>query len=94
MSEQIYKLHTRRSFEQCGHHSKRSYRNIQLVYEYASTPEVMRLVKEFDLDIQSRNFEADCKIIADYKLRDKEKCFERMELLQAMGVKIYYDSIV
>lgn len=67
---------------------------IQVIYDYAATPEVMRLVKEFDLVIQSQNFEEDCKLIADYKLKDKEKFFERMALLQAMGVKIYYETIL
>ena len=51
---------------------------IQLLYDYAATPEVMRLIKEFDLQIQSQNFEAECKIIADYKLKDKEKLLARM----------------
>jgi len=61
---------------------------LQLTYGYEATPEIMRLIKEFDLVIQSQNFETDCRLIAEYKLRDKEKLSEKMALMVAMGVKL------
>ena len=61
---------------------------IELVYDYSATPEVMRLVKEFDLVIQSQAFQAECKLVAEYKLRDKEKIFEKLTLMIAMGVRV------
>lgn len=63
---------------------------IRVVYDYTATPEVMRLVKEFSLVIQSQNFEAKGILVADYRLRDRERLFERLELLKAMGAKIDY----
>jgi uncharacterized YigZ family protein len=66
--------------------------SISLIYDYAATPEVMRLVKEFDLHIIAQKFEAECELVGHYRLRDKEKLFERMELLIARGVKVRYES--
>ena len=60
----------------------------QLTHDYGATPEVMRLVREFDLVIQSRKFETSCELVVQYKLRDKEKLFERLTLLKAMGAKV------
>ncbi|MGC1244254.1 MAG: YigZ family protein [Chryseosolibacter sp.] len=64
--------------------------NIRIVYEYQATPEIMRLIKEFDLAILSQTFEADCSLTADYKLRDREKLFGRLDLMLAMGVNLQY----
>jgi uncharacterized YigZ family protein len=64
---------------------------LKIVYDYAATAEVTRLIKEFDLGIRSQNFEADCCLIADYKMRDHEKLFERMKWMKAMGVKVSYE---
>ena len=65
--------------------------SVRLVYDYAATPEVMRLVKEFDLHIMAQKFETECQLIADCKLRVKEKLFERMDLLIATGVRVRYE---
>jgi len=61
---------------------------ITIHYDYAATAEVMRLVKEFDLDVKDQKFEEECMLQAAYRLRDKEKLFERLTLLQATGVKL------
>lgn len=63
---------------------------IRVVYDYTATPEVMRLVKAFSLVIQSQDFEAHGILVADYRLRDRERLFERLELLKAVGAKIDY----
>lgn len=64
--------------------------SVRLVYDYAATPDVMRVVKEYDLEVQSQKFEAECELIAHYKLRDKEKFFARLDLIRAMQVKVDY----
>lgn len=64
--------------------------SVRLVYDYAATPEVMRLVKDYDLEVQSQKFEAGCELIAHYRLRDKEKFLERLKLLVAMKVDVNY----
>jgi uncharacterized YigZ family protein len=65
---------------------------IRVAYDYAATPEVMRLVKEFDLDIQSQNFQDDCSLTAEYKLKDRERFIEKLELMKAMGVKVRFQN--
>ncbi len=64
---------------------------IKITYGYEATAEVMRLVKEFDLGIQSQDFQSDCTLIGEFRLRDKEKLFEKLELMKAMGLKLLYE---
>ena len=66
-------------------------RNLHVTYDYEATPEVMRLIKEFNLVIESQDFEAGCSLVADFKLRDRAKLFERLELMKAMGVKLQFE---
>lgn len=61
---------------------------IRLTYAYHATPEVMRLIKDFDLAIQSQSFEEDCRMTAVFKLRDKETLMEKLTLMKAMGVQL------
>lgn len=61
---------------------------IHITYSYAATPEVMRLVKEFDLHLVSQRFDAGCEMVAGYSLRNKEKLMEKLSLLKAMGTGI------
>lgn len=65
---------------------------IYLKYDYDATPDVMRLAKEFGLVIQAQTFEADCTLTADVKLRDRERLFEKLELIKAMGVKVRFQN--
>lgn len=64
---------------------------LAVVYGYEATPEVMRLVRDFDLAIRSRKFDADCRLTAEYKIRDREKIFERLARMKAMGVKVQFE---
>ena len=66
---------------------------IEMVYDYASTAEVMRVVNEFHLVIHSQKFETGCFLLAEYALRDKEKFFERMRLMKVMGVKVDFSEL-
>lgn len=61
---------------------------VTILYDYVATTEVMRLVKDYDLNILEQRFEEECMLLADYRLRHKEKLFERLTLLQATGVKL------
>jgi uncharacterized YigZ family protein len=60
--------------------------NLTLVCTYPSNPEVMRLVKEFDLRILEQNFGDECRFRFEYKLSDKEQLFEKIKLLTLTGV--------
>jgi uncharacterized YigZ family protein len=60
-------------------------RQILIRYPYASTPEVMRLVKEFELRIEDQSFADQCNLKAVYKLRYEFTLLEKIRLLQATG---------
>ncbi|HEU5145117.1 MAG TPA: YigZ family protein [Chryseosolibacter sp.] len=61
---------------------------ITITYDYEATPDVMRLVKDYDLHITGQKFEAECELVADYKIKHREKLLERLSLMQATGVKL------
>lgn len=58
---------------------------IQMSYDYAGTPEVMRLIKEFDLEITAQSFEARCLITVVCKRFRGEALLEKVALLKAAG---------
>lgn len=62
--------------------------SISLRYPYESTPEVMRLVKEFEVEISAQEFGDDCSVKGVLRLRVKEEFIEKVLLLQALGNKI------
>ena len=62
--------------------------SILLRYPYASTPEVMRLVKEFELEMSTQEFRDDCSFKGVLRLSEKKEFIERISLLQALGNKI------
>lgn len=67
-------------------------KGISLRYDYNSTPEVMRLIKSFDLIIQEQKFEDLCILTANYKLRHESALFEKIKLLIATGHSVQIDS--
>jgi uncharacterized YigZ family protein len=60
-------------------------KRVSINYPYASTPEVMRLVKEFELHIEDQSFTDQCMLKAAYKLRNEVTLLEKIHLLQATG---------
>ncbi len=62
--------------------------SITLRYQYESTPEVMRLVKEFDLEILEQIFEEDCYLKGLVKLKEQKEFTEKLALLRALSYKI------
>lgn len=63
-------------------------------YPYISTPDVMKLVKEFDLEIQNQLFETDCKMEASISVRLKTSFEEKVQLLNALGVSVSVKEIL
>jgi uncharacterized YigZ family protein len=59
-----------------------------LEYGYASTPEVMRLVKEFELLITEQKFEENCIWDVEVALRNKKRFFDKLALINALGNQI------
>ena len=66
--------------------------SMRIIYDYAATPEVMTLAKEFDLRILSQMFETECELKVSYNLSDKERLLEKLALLIATGKKIRYTT--
>ena len=62
--------------------------SIALRYPYESTPEVMRLVKEFEVEILEQDFGEDCHLKATLKLKVQIEFMSRLKLLRALGSKI------
>jgi uncharacterized YigZ family protein len=54
-------------------------------YDYTSTPEVMKLVKDFELEIVEQSFQDSCMLKAMYKLKDQNPLNEKLELFRALG---------
>jgi uncharacterized YigZ family protein len=61
---------------------------MKLNYDYQATPELMRLVKDFNLSIQSQSFNERCEMSIEYKLILKEELIEKINLLKATGTAI------
>ena len=60
----------------------------ELHYDYASTPEAMRLIKEFNLHILDQDFKEGCRLTLESKLRNHELLLDKINLLMALGVKV------
>jgi uncharacterized YigZ family protein len=63
-------------------------KRVTVDYDYAATPEVMRMVKDFDLTILDQNFNEGCRMITQYKLSDEDRLLEKINLMSAMGIAI------
>lgn len=64
------------------------YERVKVLYDYASTAEVMRLVKAFDLRIVQQVFKDSCTLEAKLALRHKDKFEEQVNLMNALGASI------
>jgi uncharacterized YigZ family protein len=63
-------------------------KTLRLLYDYTSTPEVMRLIKEFDLVIKKQSFDERCFLTFDYKIETEKNLLEKIQLLIATGHRI------
>ncbi len=61
------------------------YESIQLVYSYTETPEVMRLVKDFELQLGAQTFTEYCTLMASVKQKLKAALVEKVSLMNALG---------
>lgn len=61
---------------------------VKIMYDYVSTAEVMRLVKDFDLKIIQQGFTEECSLEAELALRHKDKFNEKVKLMNVLGVPI------
>lgn len=62
--------------------------HFNLEYDYAATPEVMKLIKEFEASISGQEFASNCKLSLMVKRKFKDQWQEKVRLLNAMGTRI------
>ena len=63
-----------------------------LTYDYASTPEIMKMIRDFDLRIEKQSFEAHCEVRARYNLDVEASLRERLSLLAALGHALHVQA--
>lgn len=54
-------------------------------FEYASTPEVMRLIKDYDLQVIHQDFTSRCVMRLAVKLKNKSRLVDKIKLMNALG---------
>lgn len=59
-----------------------------ITYAYEATPEVMKLVKEFNLTILQQDFTEQCLLRVEVKLRNQENFIAHIKLQKALGLKV------
>lgn len=63
-------------------------KEIVLKFEYERTPEVMRLIKDFEMKILEQSFEESCQIKALLKFRLDDSLEIQKEYLQSIGIQV------
>jgi len=63
-------------------------KKIELKFDYACTPEAMRLVKDFELKIVEQSFDQSCLVKALLKLRLDEALQKEKEYLKSLGIEV------
>ncbi len=53
-------------------------------YDYPSTPDVMKLINDFDIEVEKQSFEDVCALRGRYKYRDQKQLRERLDLMKTM----------
>lgn len=61
---------------------------LEICFDFKSTPEVMKLIKDFDLKILEQEFNDKAKMKLEVALRLEEKVMNRIALLKATGSSI------
>jgi len=61
---------------------------MRLIFDFAATPKVMRLIKEFDLSITSQEYGEKGQIMLEAPLKVADRLREKIALLRATGSRI------
>jgi uncharacterized YigZ family protein len=66
-------------------------KEVQLSFDYARTPEVMRVVRDFELKITEQTFQDTCHMKVLLKLRLEHAFRTQKEYLKSLGIQIIED---
>lgn len=61
---------------------------VKLKFDYEATPEVMRLIKDFEMEIILQNYSETCELDLSVNKRHQQAFTEKVILLNALGHKI------
>jgi uncharacterized YigZ family protein len=64
---------------------------IRITYSYSSTPEVMRLVKDFELNIITQTFEEECVLKGSFKVKIEDELTKQLHLLKSLGSNLSFE---
>ncbi len=88
-----YKAAAESTLNNAGIIGKEILRSYTIWYPYISSPDVMKLVKEFELEIQSQSFASECKMEIEISLRREKNFEDKVQLLNALGIIIAIKEI-
>ncbi len=83
-----YRAATEDALQQAVVLEKEVYTPVTLLYDYAATPEVMRLVKEYDLTIIAQDYQERCRLDAEVRVKTANALRDRVTLLAALGTGV------
>ncbi|MEJ0056464.1 MAG: YigZ family protein [Bacteroidota bacterium] len=66
---------------------------LELLFEYEATSDVMRAIKEFDAVIIKQDFIDGCRMVLSVKLRHRVGFVDKISLLKAVGVKVAFAEL-
>jgi uncharacterized YigZ family protein len=66
---------------------------LQVGFEYDVQPEIMRLIKDFNLDLIHSQYSTKVEMKLRYRLRDKEKLIAKLELLCALKHPLQWKKV-
>ncbi len=85
-----YRLAAKDALDQSSIIERDVVRQLALTFDYTETPEVMKLIKEFDLKILHQEFDLAGQMQLEAKLRVYDAFITKLHLLQALGKKITF----
>ncbi|MFZ2905501.1 MAG: YigZ family protein [Cyclobacteriaceae bacterium] len=88
-----YKAAAEDALNRCVIIEKEILQGYVIEYPYVSTPDVMKLVKEFDLVMHNQSFEEECKMEVSISIRSRTLFKQKVQLLNVLGVKIFIKEI-
>jgi uncharacterized YigZ family protein len=91
---QAYKLATEEALNKTQIVEREVIEKFLIRYPYDETPEVMKLIKDFDVKILSQEYLEDCLLQTEVKLREKDELTNKITLLNALGRKISLSVIL
>lgn len=83
-----YKLAAEDALQQAVVDTREVRKEVALQYDYGATPEVMRMVKEFDVEITAQEYTAGGTLRGTVALRAYPALIDKVELLRALGVHV------